>query len=68
VAQMSILNMFNDATTYTYEQIYTHLKMKPELANSALQAIVKTEILILTHGDSIESPNATLAINSEFKK
>jgi hypothetical protein len=42
--------------------------MKPELANTALQAIIKTEILIFTQGDSLDSPNAALAINSEFKK
>lgn len=65
---MSILNLYNDATAYTYEQIHTQLKMKPELANSALQAIIKTEILIFTQGDSLESANATLAINNDFKK
>ncbi|KAI6192410.1 CULLIN-2 domain-containing protein [Aphelenchoides bicaudatus] len=53
VAQMSILNMFNTST--------------PEIAQTALQAIIKTEILIFTQGENLESANATLAINNDFK-
>lgn len=67
VAQISILNLFNTSTTFTQEQIQSELKMKPELLSAALQAIVKTEILLVTEG-TLDGPNPTLALNDAFQK
>jgi hypothetical protein len=64
---MSILYLYNGSTTHTLEQIQNQLKMKPEIASSALQAIVKAEILNVTQG-SLDSGNATIALNETFQK
>lgn len=64
---MSILYLYNVATTHTFEQIQNQLKMRPEIASTALQAIVKAEILSIAQG-SLEAGNATLTLNDNFQK
>lgn len=64
---MSILTKFNDSPTYNFEKIHEDLKMKPEIAAAALQAIVKTDILVVVQG-AIENGDAVFAINEKFSK
>jgi hypothetical protein len=59
--------LFNDSTTYTFDQIREKLQIKPEIAQSSLQAIVKMELLNITHG-SLDNGDAIFELNDKFQK
>jgi len=65
-AQMAILTLFNEADSYTFQQIHTALKMESDLALNSLQPIVKSKLLIVTQG-KLGEPNAILEFNSNFQ-
>lgn len=65
--QMGVLLQYNNATSYTYEDIQRSTALTPEALNPALGILVKAKVLLLTDGEKVGDSNSRYDLNFDFK-
>ncbi|KAF3176529.1 hypothetical protein TWF106_003486 [Orbilia oligospora] len=65
--QMAILLMFNDATSYTYEDIESTTSLSRDYLDPSLGVFIKAKVLNIEPASSKVGPGTTLTLNTDFK-
>ncbi|CEI94595.1 hypothetical protein RMCBS344292_08804 [Rhizopus microsporus] len=65
--QMGILLQYNNADSYTYEELQKSTALSPEALNPALGILVKAKVLLLRDGENVGEKGSSYALNQDFK-
>ncbi|ORY98895.1 Cullin [Syncephalastrum racemosum] len=65
--QMGVLLQYNNATSYTYQDLQKNTALSPEALNPALGILVKAKVLLLGEGQSANEPDTRYNLNLDFK-
>ncbi|KAG1460061.1 hypothetical protein G6F56_006033 [Rhizopus delemar] len=65
--QMGVLLQYNNADSYTYEELETSTALAPEALNPALGILVKAKVLLLRDGANVGDAGTRYVLNHEFK-
>ncbi|ORZ15680.1 Cullin [Absidia repens] len=65
--QMGVLLQYNNATSYTYEELQTNTSLSPDAINPALGILLKARVLLLTSGEKVGDPKSRYELNFDFK-
>lgn len=65
---MGVLLQYNNATSYTYEDLQKNTALSPEALNPALGILVKAKVLLLGEGQTANEPGTRYNLNLDFKK
>ncbi|CAO3584896.1 unnamed protein product [Absidia cylindrospora] len=65
--QMGVLLQYNNATSYTYEELQTNTSLSPDAINPTLGILLKARVLLLTSGEKVGDPNSRYDLNFDFK-
>ncbi|KAJ8662605.1 hypothetical protein O0I10_001567 [Lichtheimia ornata] len=65
--QMGVLLQYNNATSYTYEDIQQSTALTPEALNPALGILIKAKVLLLTEGEKVGDSGSRYDLNFDFK-
>ncbi|KAL6807926.1 Cullin [Trichoderma compactum] len=66
IYQMSILLLFNEKDSYSYDDISSATQLSSEVLDQALAVILKAKVLLMDGGDK-PGPGKTFRLNYEFK-
>ncbi|KAL7899523.1 Cullin [Trichoderma sp. SZMC 28014] len=66
IYQMSILLLFNDKDTITYDEIIANTALSSEVLDQALAVILKAKVLLVEGGDK-PGPGKAFRLNYDFK-
>jgi cullin 1 len=66
IYQMSILLLFNENDTYSYEDISSVTQLSSEVLDQALAVILKAKVLLMEGGDK-PGPGKSFRLNYDFK-
>lgn len=65
---MGVLLQYNNATSYTYEDIQRSTALTPEALNPALGILIKAKVLLLTEGEKVGDSGSRYDLNFDFKR
>lgn len=65
--QMGILLQYNNADSYTYEELQKSTGLASEALNPALGILVKAKVLLLRDGTNVGDAGSRYVLNQEFK-
>ncbi|KAK9465105.1 Cullin [Lipomyces arxii] len=65
--QMAILLPYNNADTYSYEQLQQSTALNKEYLVGSLAILVKAKVLIMDNGTEIGAPGTKYTLNMDFK-
>lgn len=65
---MGILLQYNNAPSYTIEELQENTSLTPDALNPALNILVKAKVLLLENGENVGDANTKYDLNQEFKR
>ncbi|KAI8381581.1 Cullin [Radiomyces spectabilis] len=65
--QMGILLQYNNATSYSYEELQKNTGLTPEAINPALGILVKAKVLLLCDSEKVGDAASRYELNFDFK-
>ncbi|KAF9166185.1 hypothetical protein DFQ27_009054 [Actinomortierella ambigua] len=65
--QMGILLQYNNALSYTLEELQTQTNLNMEQLAGALGILVKAKVLLLENGGNVGEPRSRYELNTDFK-
>jgi cullin 1 len=65
---MGILLQYNNADSYTFEELKDITNLAPEAIIPALSILVKAKILLLSNGTKVGDSGSKYGLNTDFKR
>ncbi|CAH1774938.1 unnamed protein product [Owenia fusiformis] len=65
--QMAVLLMYNQSTSYTYQQLQESTQVKDDILSQVLQILLKSKLLTTEEEDTDISPNSVIKLYTGYK-